>query len=173
MRRFVAVFIATVAGLVVLLSFKTASTKSGPPLALSGTTPGTPDPASSASSRQAPSAATPTPSASSASPAPSTSASATKVVTGTPVAASEGGRRVFGTVSVRLTITNGKITAATVVTYPNNDARSSQISSFAIPVLNSEVLAAQGANINAVSGATITSEAYAQSLQAALDQAKV
>ncbi|MDQ1542250.1 MAG: hypothetical protein QOH29_2976 [Actinomycetota bacterium] len=187
MRRFVAVFVATVAGLVILLSFKTTTTKSGPPVALSGTTPGSPDPASSPPASVAPqstpagddpqsaapsSSAAPSPSTSSAKPAPSTSASGTKTVTGTAVTASEGGRRQFGVVTVQLTVTNGKITKATVTSWPQNDQHSAQISSFAIPVLNSEVVAAQSAQINAVSGATITSNAYAQSLQAALDKLK-
>jgi uncharacterized protein with FMN-binding domain len=108
----------------------------------------------------------------SAKAAPSKSASGTKTVTGAAVPASEGGRRQFGVVTVQLTVTNGKITAATVVSWPHNDPHSSEISSFAIPVLNSEVVAAQSAQINAVSGATITSDAYAQSLQAALDKLK-
>jgi uncharacterized protein with FMN-binding domain len=186
MRRFVAVFVATVAGLVILLSFKTTTTKSGPPVALSGTTPGSPDPASSPPASvapqsapagddpqsAAPSSAAPSPSTSSAKPAPSTSASGTKTVTGSAVTASEGGRRQFGVVTVQLTVTNGKITKATVTSWPQNDQHSAQISSFAIPVLNSEVVAAQSAQINAVSGATITSNAYAQSLQAALDKLK-
>jgi uncharacterized protein with FMN-binding domain len=186
MRRFVAVLVATVAGLVILLSFKTTTTKSGPPVALSGTTPGSPDPASSPPASvapqsapagddpqsAAPSSAAPSPSTSSAKPAPSTSASGTKTVTGSAVTASEGGRRQFGVVTVQLTVTNGKITKATVTSWPQNDQHSAQISSFAIPVLNSEVVAAQSAQINAVSGATITSNAYAQSLQAALDKLK-
>ena len=186
MRRFVAVFVATVAGLVILLSFKTTTTKSGPPVALSGTTPGSPEPASSPPASAAPqstpagddpqsggsSPAAPSPSTSSAKPAPSTTSSGTKTVTGTAVTASEGGRRQFGVVTVQLTVTNGKITAATVTSWPQNDQHSAQISSFAIPVLNSEVVAAQSAQINAVSGATITSDAYAQSLQAALDKLK-
>ena len=57
MRRFIAVFIATVAGLVVLLSFKTAPTKTPPAAALSSATPGSPPassaPASSASASSA------------------------------------------------------------------------------------------------------------------------
>jgi uncharacterized protein with FMN-binding domain len=181
MRRFAAVLVATVAGLVVLLSFKTASTKQDRPVALSGATPGstaTSAPGSAPGSAPAPQngddqtaqSPAPTPTTSSK-PVPS-AASGTKTVTGAAVPASEGGRRMFGMVAVRLTIVNGKITAATAVSYPNNDRHSAQISSFAIPVLNSEVLAAQGGQIDAVSGATITSNAYAQSLQSALDQAK-
>jgi uncharacterized protein with FMN-binding domain len=47
---------------------------------------------------------------------------------------------------------------------------SQQICEQAIAILRSEVLSAQSATIDGVSGATFTSEAYAQSLQAALDQ---
>lgn len=85
---------------------------------------------------------------------------------------SEGGRRVFGVVQVQLTITNGKITAATAIQAPQDDPHSAELSQFSIPTLSREVLAAQSASIDAVSGATYTSEAYAQSVQAALDAAK-
>jgi uncharacterized protein with FMN-binding domain len=83
----------------------------------------------------------------------------------------EGGRS-FGVVQVRLTLTNGKITAATAVQQPEDDSHSAEISQFSIPVLSQEVLSAQSASIDAVSGATYTSDAYAQSVQAALDAAK-
>jgi uncharacterized protein with FMN-binding domain len=75
-------------------------------------------------------------------------------------------------VQVRLTLTNGKITAATTVQDPEDDPHSAQISQFSVPILNQEVLSAQSASIDAVSGATYTSQAYAQSVQAALDAAK-
>jgi uncharacterized protein with FMN-binding domain len=84
---------------------------------------------------------------------------------------SEGGRS-FGVVQVRLTLTNGKITAATAIQFPEDDSHSAQISQFSIPTLSQEVLSKQSASIDAVSGATYTSEAYAQSVQAALDAAK-
>ena len=54
---------------------------------------------------------------------------------------------------------------------PYDRARSAEISQYVAPVLRSEALAAQGAQIDTVSGATYTSDAYAQSLQAALAQA--
>jgi uncharacterized protein with FMN-binding domain len=85
---------------------------------------------------------------------------------------SEGGRRVFGVVQVQLTLTNGKITAATAIQAPQDDPHSAELSQFAIPTLSQEVLSKQSASIDAVSGATYTSEAYAQSVQAALDAAK-
>ena len=45
------------------------------------------------------------------------------------------------------------------------------INSYAAPMLRQESLTAQSARIDIVSGATYTSEGYAQSLQSALDQA--
>ena len=188
MRKFVAVFVATVAGLVVLLSFKTAPTKTPPAAALGSASPGTP-PASSASAvasssgpavssaaatSSAPAAtvtAAATPSATSApKPAPSTPASTTKTVTGSPVVVSEG-RREYGVITVQLTFVNGKITKATA-SEPTADERSREIASFSIPVLDGEAVSSQSAQIDAVSGATITSGAYAQSLQSAIDKAK-
>lgn len=177
MRRVIATFVATVAGLVVLLSFKTAPTKQGRPVALGTTTPGSAVPPASSpppqtSTDESGSVTTPAPTPTqTAKPAPSTGSSATKTVTGAAMPAAEGDR-LFGMVQVRITITNGRITAATALDYPQNDPHSSEISAFAIPALSSEVLAKQGANIDVVSGATITSDAYARSVQAALDAAK-
>jgi uncharacterized protein with FMN-binding domain len=92
-------------------------------------------------------------------------------VTGASVVVSEG-RRQFGVITVQLTLVNGKITKATA-SEPTTDERSREIASFSIPVLDSEAVSSQSAQINAVSGATITSDAYAQSLQSAIDRAKV
>jgi uncharacterized protein with FMN-binding domain len=47
---------------------------------------------------------------------------------------------------------------------------SQQLASQVIPMLRNEVLSAQSTSINAVSGATYTSQAYAASVQAALDK---
>ncbi|MGO4592056.1 FMN-binding protein [Paenarthrobacter sp. 2TAF44] len=77
----------------------------------------------------------------------------------------------FGTVQVQVTIRNGKITEVTPLQLTDAERKSAQISSRAAPVLRSEVLQAQSANVQTVSGATVTSEAYLTSLQAALDAA--
>ncbi|XAS71852.1 FMN-binding protein [Micrococcaceae bacterium Sec5.1] len=77
----------------------------------------------------------------------------------------------FGTVQVQVTIQNGKITEVTPLQLTDAERKSAQISSRAAPVLRSEVLHAQSANVQTVSGATVTSEAYLTSLQAALDAA--
>lgn len=77
----------------------------------------------------------------------------------------------FGNVQVQITVQNGKVTAAQVLQVPWNDRHDQQINSYAVPILNQEAVAAQSSSIDMVSGATITSGAYIQSLQSALDQA--
>jgi uncharacterized protein with FMN-binding domain len=77
----------------------------------------------------------------------------------------------WGPVQVRLRISGGKITAADAVQYPNGNGMDQQINSYALPVLAREVLAAQSAQIDLISGATVTSDGYVASLQSAIDQA--
>lgn len=77
----------------------------------------------------------------------------------------------WGPVQVQITVKNGKITASDVLQVPSGNPRDDEINSYAVPVLNSEVVATQNANIDMVSGATVTSDGYVQSLQSALDQA--
>jgi FMN-binding domain len=75
----------------------------------------------------------------------------------------------YGSLDVRVTVRGGRITDVSVPTLEVAEYTSQQICAQAIPVLRSEVLTAQSARIDAISGATYTSEAYAASLQAALD----
>jgi uncharacterized protein with FMN-binding domain len=77
----------------------------------------------------------------------------------------------FGPVQVQVTIAGGKITNVASLQLPSDRQRSAEISGIVGPMLQSEALAAQSAQIDLISGATYTSDAYAQSLQAALDQA--
>lgn len=74
---------------------------------------------------------------------------------------------------VEITVSGGKITAATAVDYPNSNGHDAMINSRAVPVLQDETVQAQGANIDSVSGATFTSQGYITSLQSALDQANL
>lgn len=149
----------TAAGLALLLSFKTperlvtlARVATG---AGSGTTTGT-DTSSAAT-------ATPTPSAI---PSASSRSTANGTVTG-PVVETQ-----FGPVQVAVTFGNGTITDIQAVQLPSDRMRSAEISSYAGPILRQEALQAQSAQIDLVSGATYTSSAYEQSLQAVLDQAR-
>jgi len=77
----------------------------------------------------------------------------------------------FGVVQVQVTFQNGKITDVAALQLPADQRHSAEISSYAAPQLRSEVLQAQSAQIDTVSGATYTSMGYIQSLQSALDQA--
>ena len=80
-------------------------------------------------------------------------------------------RTRWGPVQVRVTIIQGRITDVAAIQYPNGNSRDQQINASALPKLRSQVLAAQSAAIDGVSGATVTSDGYTQSLQAALDAA--
>jgi uncharacterized protein with FMN-binding domain len=77
----------------------------------------------------------------------------------------------FGSVQVQITVSGGQIADVAAIQLTDQDRRSIQISNRAAPVLRSEVLQSQSANVSNVSGATYTSDAYLQSLQSAIDQA--
>jgi len=79
----------------------------------------------------------------------------------------------WGPVQVQITVAGGQITDATAVVFPNDNFRDQEINSVALPILAQEVLDAQGASIDHVSGATVTSDGYVASLQSALDQANL
>src|SRR3954471_12277692 len=74
----------------------------------------------------------------------------------------------WGPVQVQITVANGKITKVSVPQYPNNNGRDQQINARALPILIQETISAQNANIDMVSGGTVTSEGYVKSLQSAL-----
>ena len=76
----------------------------------------------------------------------------------------------YGELELQVTVTGGRITNVQPVIDTAFDPRSSQINAYAEPLLQSQTLQAQSANINGVSGASFTSQAYVQSLQAALDK---
>ena len=77
----------------------------------------------------------------------------------------------WGPVQVQLSMQGSTISSVTVVQYPNGNPRDDQINSYALPILIQETTDAQSAQIDMVSGATVTSTGYVQSLQSALDQA--
>jgi len=80
----------------------------------------------------------------------------------------------FGDVQVQITISKGLITDVQAPLLPSDRARSVEISQVAGPILHDEALKAvlaRTAQIDIVSGATYTSDAYVQSLQSAIDQA--
>src|SRR5487761_504256 len=190
MRRAVVVLGTTAAGLAALFSYKTHVAG----IAVASTSPITPtmtaapmtapaaNPSASASpsksaakkSTQKPSSSataptatrSTTPSKKAAAPAttaPSSSAPAGK--SGTFTGPSESTQ--YGNVQVQITVSNGKITNANGSLPQGGDS----IAQNALPQLNQEVLTAQSANIQAVSGATYTSQGYIGSLQQAVNEA--
>jgi hypothetical protein len=163
-RRAVAAILATVLGLVLLFSFKTpdAPPASSRPLAVAIGSP-SPSPTPQASPSGTPSSGEP-----SLTPSPSDTPSPTS-----------GGQQFdgdvvftqFGDIQVRVVESGGKILDIQALQLPFDRPRSFEISQFVGPILQSEALQAQSAQIDTVSGATYTSDAYRASLQSALDRA--
>lgn len=115
-------------------------------------------------------------------PPPTRSSTTTAAPPSTTATTSNGGQRTidgptvenrYGPVQVEVVISGGRITDAKALQYPSDARRSQSINAQALPLLKQQVLEAQSANIDGVSGATYTSESYQQSLQSALDQAGI
>jgi len=77
----------------------------------------------------------------------------------------------WGVVQVQITVQNGKLVAAKALQYPNDNGHSQGINDYALPILNAEAVKAGSASIDAVGGATVTTNGYTTSLQSALDAA--
>ena len=177
MRRVILAIVTTAVVLVLLLSFKShTSTSPLAPVAVAGPDPST---GSTGTGRTGTgttgTGTTGTPSTSS----PATSSSVTPDATATSGGTSAGAKTVtgdvvqtiYGPVQVRITVANGKVTVAEAIQFPDGTPRDSQINAFAIPQLQQETIGVSTPNIDAVSGATYTSQGYIGSLQSALDKA--
>jgi uncharacterized protein with FMN-binding domain len=77
----------------------------------------------------------------------------------------------WGPVQVRITVSGGKVVGASTLQVPSGNGRDAEINSYAVPILNKEAVSAGTAGIDTVSGATVTSNGYITSLQAAIDAA--
>ena len=77
----------------------------------------------------------------------------------------------YGLMQVQANITGGQLVSVDILQYPKDRRTSRSINSQALPILQSEVIAAQTTHVDLVSGATLTSEAFLRSLTAALTQA--
>jgi len=75
----------------------------------------------------------------------------------------------YGTVQVKITVANGRITDAVAVQAPSG--RNDRYTQMAVPILKQQTLAAQSANIKGASGASYTSYGWFKSLQGALADA--
>ena len=150
MRRIVTVILSTITILVMLFSYHTSTD--------SATVAGSPfvqQPASSGSTQ----------SGSSNNSGSVTSKSSPATYTGD-VASTR-----WGPVQVQITVQGGKITQSRAVQYPQNNNRDAMINSYALPILDQEVVQQQSVSIDTISGATVTTDGYLQSLQSAIDQA--
>ena len=155
MKRIVIAVLSTISGLVLLFSYPTSTNRSvtadAAPVAGTGTTTG----GAATGTAAAPAAAAP----------PAAAAAKSGTFTGATA------QTRWGPVQVQIVVANGKITSADAVQYPNGNGNDQRINSYAIPVLNGEAVTASSAKIDMVSGATVTSDGYLQSLQTAIDKA--
>ncbi|WP_433466319.1 FMN-binding protein [Spirillospora sp. CA-128828] len=151
MRRITCWLMSTVAAVVLLFSYRTSTIGGATATTTAGDTTVTPQ-----------TSTTPTPSATQSS---GSASSGNKTYTGS-VAQTQ-----WGPIQVTITVSDGKITDVAVPVYPNGNHRDEEINAFALPALKQEVLAAQSAKIDTVSGATVTSDGYVESLQSAIDAA--
>lgn len=77
--------------------------------------------------------------------------------------------RQYGVVRVSVKFTSDGTLCNVSAAHQTFDSRSERYESYAIPILNQQAKAAKSANIQGISGATAVSEAYARSLQSAID----
>lgn len=165
MRRIVLAALSTLSGLVLLVSWQTGINRSG---ALGAAGEAVTPTGATVVPGPVPTGAPTTPGADpTAGAAPDRAPAVTGTFTGTTVSTR------YGDVQVRITVADGLIASADAIVFPDGDRESRQISGYAVPRLNESTVAAQGAGIEMVSHATFTSNAYAASLQDALDQASL
>ena len=153
MRRIVIWLASTVTIVVLLFGYHTSTSSTS----AATTTPSTAAPAPSST-------------ASGSSPAPSgtsSSSSSSSTYTGS-VAQTR-----WGPVQVEITVQSGKITDVSVLQQPNGNGKDAEINDYALPILVQDTLDQQSAQIDMISGATVTSDGYVSSLQSALDQAGI
>ncbi len=77
----------------------------------------------------------------------------------------------YGTMQIQAIVRGGKLSAIRVLRYPDTHGASISINSQALPMLRDEVIAAQSANVDVISGATLSSDAFIRSLSGALSKA--
>ncbi|RNM13655.1 FMN-binding protein [Nocardioides pocheonensis] len=164
MRRIVLWFMSTLTVVVLLFGYHTST--SGPSSANSSVVSSGSD-GYSGSSGTASSGSTSDTSGTSGSASGSSGSSSSKATSVT----GDTAQTQWGPVQVEITVSGGRITAVDVPVYPSDNPRDQEINSYALPQLIQETLDQQSANIDMVSGATVTSDGYLQSLQSALDQA--
>ena len=177
MNRAIPAAIITAIGLGALASFKSTSglpAKSAAAIVVPRTTvPATaaPPPTNGSSPATTPATVAPptapaatTPPTAAPGPGPGPTVAQSRTIMGDPI------DNQYGTVQLRVTLQGSRITDIVATQMPDSHRRSLEISQQAEPLLQQEALQAQSAQIDIISGATFTSDSYAQSLQSALDR---
>ncbi|MFG2106836.1 FMN-binding protein [Micromonospora chersina] len=162
MRRITIWLLSTVAALVLLFSYKTSTMGAGGET--SAIASGSDGPAGSGSSWTGTDDG-------SGSSSGGTSSGGSGTSSGSGTATGSVAQTRWGPVQVRITVSGGKITDVTAVQVPDGNHRDQEINDYAVPILRQAALAAQSAQIDTVSGATVTSDGYRESLQSAIDAA--
>jgi hypothetical protein len=162
MRRVLLAIGGTVAGLAMLLSFKSHGAPGLASIA-AGTSNSQPYGQASAASGAAGGAAAGTGSGAGSSAGVVSTAGGARLITGNVA------NTAYGPVQIQVTLKQNKITKVTVLEQPQSTQNDIRIGDFAFPKLIQETLAAQSSKIDMVSGATYTSGGYIKSLQSVLD----
>ncbi|CCH73387.1 conserved exported hypothetical protein [Nostocoides australiense Ben110] len=186
MRKITLWLMSTLSALVLLFSYPTSrnATASSAVAAAAPTTTesssGTTDSTDSATSQSPTGSATTDDTSSDATTESSTPGSSSTSSSSSDSSSSDAGTQTYagdavntqwGLVQVQITVENGKITKSEVLQVPWSNHKDQEINSYAVPILNQETVDAQNSSIDMVSGATVTSVGYIQSLQSAIDQA--
>ena len=161
-------FALTGAGSALVLGFRTSGGDATLPVAGNAANAGNTSVAGSSSSSGSSSGSTSGSSSGSTGSSSGSGGSSAKYADGTWTGAAVS--EPWGPFEVQVVVSGGKITDVSVVESPN-DRHSSRINSVAVPLLTQSTMAKQTATTDMVSGATWTSDSYAQSLQSALDKA--
>ena len=169
MRRIVLWLASTVTIVVLLFGYHTSTNKTSAAAVTSSASSTATTSSSEPSSSSSSSSSSPTSSSSTSSSTSSSSGDSTEARTYTGSVA----QTRWGPVQVQITVQGDKITKVTVLQQPNGNHKDAEINSYALPILVQDTLTAQSAQIDMVSGATVTSDGYITSLQSALDQAGI
>jgi uncharacterized protein with FMN-binding domain len=78
----------------------------------------------------------------------------------------------YGPIQIQAVVQDGRLSGIRVLRYPSDRRTSVAINRQALPMLRDEVVSAQSAKVDIISGATLTSEAFVRSLEKALRQAR-
>jgi uncharacterized protein with FMN-binding domain len=174
MRRIAIAVMSTISGLVLLFSYHT-SLNSGGGGSTTTTLAGSDAAADGATTDGATTDASPTePSPTDASPTEPSAPAAQAAKAPDTVSGTFTGHLTdthWGPVQVRIVVKNNKITKATAIRFPDENDHDREINSWAIPQLQKATVTVNGAGFDSLSGATVTSDGYQDSLQSALDRA--